>query len=158
VNEQPKSALDPQNRRTEYQEIGNILRFLATMRHAFLALAGTHFTVLAGAYGYVWVPRAELQEVRPILMVVIPFVGIVVSIAALLLERRIFLLYGAVLARSTVLEQTDGLYHILAAPRVRVRMFGILVTHATVLATLYVIMYAIWFSLACYGVFGAFSQ
>ena len=80
------------------------------MRHAFLALAGTHFTVLAGAYGYVWVPRAELQEVRPILMVVIPFVGIVVSIAALLLERRIFLLYGAVLARSTVLEQKRMAY------------------------------------------------
>ena len=81
-----------EDHRAEYQEIGSILRFLATMRHAFLALIGTHFTVLTGAYSYVWINERVFQEARPILLVAIPVFGIFVSFAGLLLERRIFLL------------------------------------------------------------------
>ncbi|GEM_PF-3863758 len=110
-NEGPSDKKEVEQRqrealRLEYQECCTLSRFLQGIRLTFFASFITLLAVLVGGYHYIWsAPEDKFGKLRPFLLVVVSFFGVLVSVCAGVVEMRNVVLGDKCDRRSAELEK-----------------------------------------------------
>lgn len=145
MNEEQNLDLNRQeNYRTEYKEVAMHHRLFVSLRFIVAAFTITIQSALFTLY------IQSIQDVRlRIYATLIPFVGFVIVVAILIIERRNISLFRAMAQRGKELEfnfgLTDGLFTRLSEPElVRPKGWRRLVTHTWGIGVVYGVLMLLW--------------
>lgn len=164
MDEKETALVDKDDRRAEYEAIGSHHIFFGGDRFGFLASFGAFFVILMGGYSYVWAASEVFKKLWEYLLFLIPLLGIVVTIAAMLIEERNIFLTRICVARGKILERamsitdgkrvaTKGIYYLFSARPREPRLLGIPARHTIAIRILYYTAFGVWLLLFGYGIY-----
>lgn len=132
----------------EYEVVADTWRHLLGIRFGLMTIAAAIETVLFGAYRYLAIHPFELGTVSTVGLIALPFVGLVMTYAIMVIEVRTRFLRRQCLERALALERIfesfNSHFHRLAYTKAPIRFF----TQTLAVLVIYVLVYLAWLSIA----------
>ena len=133
-----------ENYRTEYKEVAATYRFQISLRFIINAFTATIQSALLNTYSQV------LQQTpAPGYTIIIPYIGMIMMFAVLIIEQRTISVFQAMIRRGKVLEFNLGLisghFGWLGDPKViKPKGWSRFVTHTCGIRLIYTVIFTMW--------------